>query len=336
MTKKILVTGAGGFIGGFIVEEALRRGYDVTAAVRATTSRKFLTDSRIKFLVLDFDDEEAFVNAIAEATAVAGKWDYVVHNLGATKASSYTIFEQVNYLYIKLLVDTLIKLNLVPEKFLMMSSMSVLGVGDEKGGSPFTDKSVPFPNTKYGVSKLKGETYLRSKSDFPFVIFRPTGVYGPHEKDYFLMIKSIANGFDFSVGFKEQRLTFIYVKDLARAVCDGLEKGVPGKSYLISERKDYSQRDFRNIVKSLLGKRFVLPVTAPLWLVKCVCFISEKIARMSLKTSTLNRDKYKIIKQRNWRCSPDEAECDFGFTARYDLKAGLAEAIKWYIENGWL
>lgn len=336
MAKKILVTGAGGFIGGFIVEEALRRGYEVTAAVRATTSRRFLTDSRIKFLVLDFDNEETFADAIASATADFGKWDYVVHNLGATKAPSYTVFEQVNYRYIKLLVDALIKLNLIPEKFLMMSSMSVLGVGDEKGGTPFTDKSVPLPNTKYGVSKLKGEAYLRSKTDFPYIIFRPTGVYGPHERDYFLMIKSIASGFDFSVGFKEQRLTFIYVKDLARAVCDGLERGVSGKSYLISERKDYSQRDFRNIVKKLLGKRFVLPITAPLWLVKCVCFISEKIAQMSLKTSTLNRDKYIIIKQRNWRCSPDEAERDFGFTAQYDLKAGLTEAIDWYKQNGWL
>ena len=50
MTKKVLVTGAGGFIGGFIVEEALKRGYDVWAAVRATTSRKYLTDSRIHLI----------------------------------------------------------------------------------------------------------------------------------------------------------------------------------------------------------------------------------------------------------------------------------------------
>ena len=40
--KSILITGAGGFIGGFLVEEALKRGYDTWAAVRSTTSREFL------------------------------------------------------------------------------------------------------------------------------------------------------------------------------------------------------------------------------------------------------------------------------------------------------
>ena len=60
MTKKVLVTGAG----GFIVEEALRRGYDVWAAVRATTSREFLKDSRINFVELDFTDGDKFKSAI--------------------------------------------------------------------------------------------------------------------------------------------------------------------------------------------------------------------------------------------------------------------------------
>ena len=50
MAKKILITGAGGFIGGFIVEEALRRGYETWAAVRKTTNREFLQDSRIHFI----------------------------------------------------------------------------------------------------------------------------------------------------------------------------------------------------------------------------------------------------------------------------------------------
>ena len=59
MSKRILITGAGGFIGGYLVAEALKRGYDTWAAVRATTSREFLTDERIHFLELDFTDEQA-------------------------------------------------------------------------------------------------------------------------------------------------------------------------------------------------------------------------------------------------------------------------------------
>ena len=44
MSKKILITGAGGFIGGYLVAEALKRGFETWAAVRSTTSREFLTD----------------------------------------------------------------------------------------------------------------------------------------------------------------------------------------------------------------------------------------------------------------------------------------------------
>ena len=50
MAKRILVTGAGGFIGGFIVAEALKRGFETWAAVRSTTSLEFLTDKRIHLI----------------------------------------------------------------------------------------------------------------------------------------------------------------------------------------------------------------------------------------------------------------------------------------------
>ena len=334
--KKVLITGAGGFIGGFIVEEALGRGYDVWAAVRATTSRKYLQDSRIHFVELDFNDVASFKATISGQLAEHGAWDYVVHNLGATKCANYDDFNRTNVGCLKLLVDTLRELDAVPDGFVMMSSMSVLGIGDEKGYTPFTSATVPMPNTRYGVSKLKAETYLQSLPDFPYIAMRPTGVYGPRERDYFLMIDSIAKGFDFSVGYRRQMLTFIYVKDLASAIFDALESGVRRKSYLLTDGKTYSQANFRSIVKQLIGKRLVLPVKAPMWVVKIVCIIAERIAKAQGKASTLNRDKYKILRQRNWTCEIDDARRDFGFNPRYDLRAGLEEAIKWYKDNGWL
>ena len=271
MTKKILITGAGGFIGGYLVEEALSRGYETWAAVRKTTSRKFLNDSRINFLELDFTEEENLHNALKEHLEKYGKWDYVVHNLGLTKATNYLDFEMVNYGYLKSMVDELKELDAVPEVFLMMSSLSVMGPGDEENYTPFKSSDVPAPNTRYGTSKLKGETYLQMQNNFPYTIFRCTGVYGPHERDYFLMIKSIKRGFDFSVGFKKQQLTFIYVKDLARGVMDALEAGPKRKAYFISEDKSYTQKEFRKIVCDELGKKVVIPVTCPLWVVKIVC-----------------------------------------------------------------
>ena len=177
MAKKILITGAGGFIGGFIVEEALRRGYETWAAVRKTTNREFLQDSRIHFIELDCTDGHALKAALQQAIAESGgKWHYVVHNLGATKAANYIDFERINYGYMRLLVDTLKAIDAVPEVFLLMSSLSVMGEGDDKTYRPFKITDDPVPNTRYGMSKAKAETYLKMVTDFPYTIFRCTGV----------------------------------------------------------------------------------------------------------------------------------------------------------------
>ena len=203
---KVLITGAGGFIGGYLVAEALKRGHETWAAVRRSTNREFLTDERINFIELDFTSEETLTAAIKAHLDEHGPWDYVVHNLGATKATNYSDFDRINHGYMRLLVDVLTDLDAVPRVFLLMSSLSVMGPGDEENYTPFAADDVPQPNTRYGVSKLKAETYLQTLTDFPYTIFRCTGVYGPHERDYYMMMKSIKCGFDFSVGFKKQML----------------------------------------------------------------------------------------------------------------------------------
>ncbi len=334
--KSILITGAGGFIGGFLVEEALRRGYDTWAAVRSTTSREYLKDERIHFIELDYTDQDRLEETLRDYMGEWGRWDYVVHNLGVTKSTNYLDFEQVNYGYLKALADAMRVTNMTPDVFLLMSSLSVMGPGDEQNYQPIKSNDVPLPNTYYGVSKLKAETYLQTLEGFPFTIFRCTGVYGPRERDYYLMIKSIRRGFDFSVGFKKQMLTFIYVKDLADAVMDALDKGPLHRAYFISENQGYTQQEFRKIVCDELGKKFVIPVTCPLWVVKRVCAIAEWIGKVTLKASTLNRDKYKILKQRNWLCDTSDARRDFGFNPQYSLREGIREAIAWYRQAGWL
>ena len=102
MARKVLITGAGGFIGGFIVEEALSRGYEVWAAVRHSTSREYLTDKRIHFIELDFTDASKLSKALQSATRESGKWDYIVHNLGATKCTNFADFNKINYEYFKI------------------------------------------------------------------------------------------------------------------------------------------------------------------------------------------------------------------------------------------
>lgn len=331
--KSLLVVGAGGFIGGFIVEEGLRRGYDVYAAVRATTSRRYITDQRVKFVVLDYDDPDALRDAL-EKSAPAGGWAYIIYNLGATKAARFADFNRINYEYLRDFVESLHELDAKPRHFLFMSSLSALGPSDEKNYAPITDDTTPAPNTRYGLSKIKAEQFLGLQSWLPWTIFRPTGVYGPREQDYLMMIKCIDAHFDFGVGYRRQMLTFIYVADLVKAMFDAIATDATvHHRYIISEPRAYSQKEFRAMVAKALGRKFVIPVKLPLWAAYVASVVAEKWGALTLKPSTLNRDKFKIMRQRNWCCSVDDAVRDFGFSIDYPLERGVAETVAAYKAN---
>lgn len=333
--KKVLVVGAGGFAGGFIVDEGIRRGFEVWAGVRESTSRKYLDDAKIKFTVFDFDEPESLARTLQEAMPENEKWDWIVYNLGATKAMSFSDFSRINFDYLKAFIDALKSNDKMPEKFLLMSSLSVHGPAHETDNGTFRETDIPRPNTKYGTSKLKAEMLLKMEG-VPYIIFRPTGIYGPRDKDYYLMLKTISKGFDFSAGYKKQMLTFIYVEDLARAVYDALEKAPTGETYIISEDASYSQKEFRKLAAEALGKKGVISVPMPLWAVKLVSAVAEKWGVARMKPSTVNRDKYNIMRQRNWKADISKAKKDFGFSPRVSLKEGLKNATEWYRKQNWL
>lgn len=330
----LLVVGAGGFIGGFIASEGLRRGYDVTVAVRQSTSRRYLSDERLNFAVLDYDAPDALATQLQEAAPQSGAWDYVIYNLGATKCANFADFNRINFGYLRTFCEALASKGMMPRRLLFMSSLSALGNPGDRDYAPIDASTPARPNTRYGLSKIKAETYLESHPDIPWTIFRPTGVYGPHERDYLMMIKSIDSRFDFAVGFRKQLLTFIYVDDLVGAMFDAIAAPATlHKKYIISEPRAYTQAEFRRIVADALGKKWVIPVKLPLWAAYVASVVAEKVAAVRLKPSTLNRDKFKIMRQRNWNCSVADAERDFGFTVRFPLERGIAETVEAYLKE---
>lgn len=330
---KILITGASGFIGSFIVEEALRRGFETWAAVRKSSSRRYLQDERIHFIELDLSSEESLV------ASLSGKdFDYVVHAAGVTKCLHAADFMKVNYEGTKNLVEAIIKVQMPVKRFVYMSSLSIFGaIKEQQPYQEITEHDVPKPNTAYGRSKLKAEQFLDSLgSGFPYVVLRPTGVYGPRERDYFLMAKSIKNHTDFSVGFKRQDITFVFVLDVVQAVFLALDRGKNGRKYFLSDGDVYQSSTFSNYIHDCLGRPWWIRIKAPLWLVKLITLFGDMWAHATGKITVLNKDKYNILSQRNWRCDIEPAVDELGYVPHYKLKEGVAITIEWYKQNGWL
>ena len=84
MEKKVLVTGASGFIGSFLVEGGLERGMLTWAGIRKTSSRKYLQDKRIRFAELNFGDKEKLKEQLIGHKQEHGGWDYIIHCAGVT------------------------------------------------------------------------------------------------------------------------------------------------------------------------------------------------------------------------------------------------------------
>ncbi len=323
--EHILITGASGFIGSFLVEEALNHGMEVWAAVRKGSSMRYLRDERIHKVELDLSS----VSQMQEALS-ALRIDYVVHAAGATKALRLEDFYKVNTQGTQNLVRALETSNPSLQRLIFISSLSVMGAVREQ--QPYTeiqDTDTPQPNTAYGKSKLAAEEWLKTECRLPFTILRPTGVYGPREKDYMLMADSIRKGLDTAVGYKQQDLTFVFVKDVVQAVFKSMKSpNTIGNAYFLSDGEVYSSRDFCDLIIGEMGKKHVLRITFPLWVLRLVCAVSDAWMHVSGKLSTLNNDHYNILKQRNWRCDITPAQRDFGYAPEWKLPEGVREMLK--------
>ena len=315
------------------MEEALRRGFDTWAAVRKSSSRAFLQDERIHFIELNLSSKSQLVEQLRNL-----QFDYVVHAAGVTKCLNKADFHRINTEGTKNLVEALLEVKMPLKRFVFVSSLSVFGAIKEKlPYDEIREDDTPQPNTEYGRSKLATEQYLDSLGTrLPYIILRPTGVYGPREKDYFMMAKSIKQHIDFAVGFQRQDITFVYVTDVVQAIFLALEKGETGRKYFLSDGEVYQSSTFSDLIHEELGRPWWLRITAPTWVLRIITFFGEYVGRMTGKVTALNNDKYNILKQRNWRCDINPARQELGFEPQVKLEEGVKRTIKWYKDNRWL
>lgn len=325
--KRLLITGASGFIGGYLVEEALKQGFEVWAAVRTHSSRSRLTDPRIRFVEVDYSSSDAIRN-LANRLAPPGEpaWHYVIHNAGVTKTAKRSVFYEVNALQTHCLVEGLSTAECRPERFVLMSSLGTYGP-PIVSGHPTKESDRQQPNTDYGKSKLLGERYVL-QGGIPYSIMHLTGVYGPGDRDYLMAIQAINKGWDLTAGLSKQILTFVYASDVAEATLFLLTNPrAEGKRYMLTDGGVYTDAEFGRLVQSLLGKSRVFHLGIPLPFVFLACFVGECVGRLCGKITPLNLDKYRIFRQRSWLCD-DTPIRQLGFTPKVGLTEGLRRTIE--------
>jgi nucleoside-diphosphate-sugar epimerase len=328
--KKILITGASGFIGGYLVEEAITNGLNAHAGIRSTSSRKYLQSPDISFAEINFEDQKGLTAILEEHD-----FSYIIHNAGLTQAKSEEQLIRVNATYLEFFIQALRDAKVSPEKFTYISSLAAYGPADFQKDGIVSHNSTPNPVTKYGRSKLIAEQYLQTVDDIEWNIVRPTAVYGPREHELLTVFKAINNGIEAKVGFETQQLTFIYVMDLVKLILDVTTDAPAYQSYFAGDGHIYSTEELNMHIRNALDKK-TLKFSVPITLMSALAFLNQSMSKITGKYPILNYDKINEIKAKSWAIDTANVQNDINFAAQTKLAEGIIHTVKWYKENNWL
>ncbi|MBB6128946.1 NAD-dependent epimerase/dehydratase family protein [Mucilaginibacter lappiensis] len=328
MKQRVLITGASGFVGYHLIEEALQNDLDVYAAVRKSSNIDHLKHFTINYVQLNYKDLPTLKQQLTDI-----KPDYIIHAAGVTSARSQAEYNHINATYTHNLATAAAGACPNLQKLVLIGSLAAIGPLKTLTGI-ITEATPPAPITAYGRSKLLAEEQLRTVENLNYTILRPTAVYGPRDTGIFIFFKQLVKGLEPYIGKTQQKLSFIYVKDVAKAAIKALYGG-NHQTYNLSDGNFYDKYELGDLTKEILGIttfKFHLPVN----FVKIIAAISEKVSSLRNKAAVVNIEKIDELMAVNWYCDNESAKSDLGFYPAYNLKTGLAETLTWYKANKWL
>jgi NADH dehydrogenase len=205
---KILVTGAGGFIGVRLVHRLLAEGHDVVALVRAPKGELRLPRPRLQVVRGDMTDAASLDRAVQGC-------EVVVHLANATAITDWAKARAINVEGTRLLLDACKRAGV--KRMVFTSTLSALR---ERRGP-------------YGQTKLEAEALVRA-SGMPFVILRPSLVYGAHGIGLVANLAAYLRGLPVVpvIGDGQIELDPIHLEDVNEVIVQCLTRDdVMGKAY---------------------------------------------------------------------------------------------------------
>lgn len=325
--RKVLVTGASGFVGGHIVDALLEEdGFEVHILARRTSDLGHLRDQPIRCHYGDLLDP------ISLRTALEGI-DTVIHSAAKIKAKNYDEFREYNVRGTCNLLQAAIDAGRC-RSFILVSTQAA--ASPSRDGLCVSEEHHALPISDYGRSKLESERVaLSHQREIRVIVLRPVAVYGPRDRETLKYIRLVNAGIALKPGLKTTRVSLIYVKDLAaicpKLLCDGFRSG---SVYYLSDGVTHDLKEVLKTISQTLNRNFVyLPV--PSWVALFFCAMNDALHLLPVSAELVSLDKIREMTQ-SWVCSIDKARKELGFTPRYSLSLGMQETIDWYRRNNWL
>lgn len=320
---KALVTGATGFIGSHLTEKLIEQGYAVTCLVRKTSNRRWIEGLDINIVFGDCEDEESLAG-------IPQDMDYVFHLAGLTKAKKDEDLYCANVKGTENLIRAVLTRTPALKKFVFMSSLAA--AGPSMDGLSVNEDSEAHPVSNYGKSKLQAERIVTGQDKtLPATILRPPAVYGPRDRDFYVLFKMLKKGFYPDWG--KCYYSMLYVDDLVNGIIAAAEaEDAAGKTYFLTDGRIYNSIELVSEIAKALDRR-VLRIRIPKPVMTAITNISE---RLGDRVSIINRDKLRELKHTHWICDSSKAERELGFMPKVHIKEGMKWTADWYRINQWL
>ena len=338
---RALITGASGFIGSTLIEELNSLGFEVYALMRKTSSAANLKDLKYQRVEGDLSDFASLKLAVQSH----GGMNYVFHLAGAVSAPSREAYLECNAAGTERLARAVAESGVVLSRFVYVSSLAAGGPALSR--KPRAEGDGDAPVSAYGESKRQGEQDLiQYQGRFPISIIRPPLVYGPKDKNVFILIRTVAKnlmpilaGSKHGDGDGKKYYSVIHVRDLVRGIVQAalapVEKVPSGEIFYLADDSVHSYQEFLGSIAEGLGNQ-PLSFPVPKFAIRAGAYAATIAGKLTGRSFALNMDKLNEILPDYWICSNEKAKKMLGFSSEFQLKAGMSQTIQWYRRQGWL
>ena len=321
---KAVITGASGFIGSHLVEELLRRNWQVGALLH---KRQLPAREGLKVFQGDIRDADALKEMIAGTDVLF----HLAAALGASQIGSSEFF-QINAEGTANILDAARKAGV--SRVIHFGSAGVLGTVKEN--RPVGEDRPAHPIDIYEKPKLAGETTALNfaKEGMDVVIVRPGWAYGPGDRRTFKLINAVAKKRFFMVTKGHTLLTPVYIRDLIEGVMLCVEKARPGEIYHVAGPEVLPIRDVVRIIAEAAGVS-IPRLSLPLFPVRIAAWSLEKFFSLFKKEAPLSMGKLGFFIHPK-PLAIDKAKQELGYSPTTDFRQGMRTTISWYRDHGWL
>ncbi|MEK7485851.1 MAG: NAD-dependent epimerase/dehydratase family protein [Planctomycetota bacterium] len=325
---KVLVTGGGGFLGSYLVQQLLQRGDQVSVLGRGDYPE--LRASGVEVLRADLAEKEKIVSACA------GK--EIVFHVGAKAGfwGRYSDYYQTNVVGTQNVLDGCLKHQI--RKLVYTSSPSIVFEGNPLEN---VDESIPYakhPLTAYQKTKAEAERRVLSangKEGLMTTALRPHLIWGPRDNHIIPRIIERAKAGKLKmIGSGKNKVSHIYVENAAFAHIQASEsKNVGGKAYFIAQKEPVLAWEWINEILRGIG---VPPIEKKISLgvALAMSFVFEKCFKVLPGEPPMTRFLAFQLAEHHY-FSIERARQDFGYEPKVSYEEGMRRLIQYYKEHSY-